>query len=279
MPAKVARRASAARASRCAGRRSATNSSSETIAAVSAEIDPQRLRRRPGSSRAARSAARSARTARCRSTSDRLADAATAIDAADGQLARRPRRGCRPASTADRRVQLSAKPCSPPPCSRKNATTGNAMKNSPAFSVLAGARGISSGSSNSAASAKVRSTRQRSGSRIEAVDELRELRLHERPAGADRDGQRLGQAVGAVAARSTPRRPAGISRVGTTVKYSSSAPRMVSRMLVGELNSRVRTSPTKPVVFTGAGRCGTSSSARTKAGVIEPSSLMRPCSG
>jgi hypothetical protein len=61
-------------------------------------------------------------------------------------------------------IQLMTKPLRPPPCSRKNATTGNAMKNSPAFRLLAGNRGIRSGSSNNAANAKVKLTRQRSGS-------------------------------------------------------------------------------------------------------------------
>ena len=61
-------------------------------------------------------------------------------------------------------IQLMAKPLRPPPCSRKNATTGNAMKKSPAFRLLAGSRGISSGSSSNAANANVTLTRQRSGS-------------------------------------------------------------------------------------------------------------------
>ncbi|MCD0421769.1 hypothetical protein LOC51_31525 [Rubrivivax sp. JA1024] len=66
--------------------------------------------------------------------------------------------------------------------------------------------------------------------------------------------------------------------VGTTVKYSSSAPTIVSRMLVGELNSLCRISPITPGRFTGGGRCGTISP-RTNTGVTDPSSLMRPCSG
>ena len=43
------------------------------------------------------------------------------------------------------------------------------------------------------------------------------------------------------------------------MNHSSSALTMVIRMLVGELNSRVRRKPMKPVVFTGAGRSGTRS--------------------
>jgi len=61
-------------------------------------------------------------------------------------------------------TQPTANPLTPPPCSRKNATTGNAMKNSPALRLLAGSRGINSGSKSAAASAKVRLTRQRSAS-------------------------------------------------------------------------------------------------------------------
>ena len=56
------------------------------------------------------------------------------------------------------------KPFNPPPCSRKNATIGSAMKNRPALRPLAGSRGISNGKSNIAARMKVRLTRQRSAS-------------------------------------------------------------------------------------------------------------------
>ena len=68
--------------------------------------------------------------------------------------------------------------------------------------------------------------------------------------------------------RSVPVQTASISRnltEGTTMNHSSSALTIVIRMLVGELNSRVRRKPTKPVVFTGAGRSGTRSW-RTKTG-------------
>ena len=41
-----------------------------------------------------------------------------------------------------------------------------------------------------------------------------------------------------------------------TVNQSSSTLKTVSRMLVGELNSRVRRKPTKPVVLTGAATLG-----------------------
>ena len=61
-------------------------------------------------------------------------------------------------------VQLTPKPPSPPPRSRKKATTGNARKNRMAFGPLAGSRGISSGISRIAARMKARLTRQRSGS-------------------------------------------------------------------------------------------------------------------
>jgi len=47
---------------------------------------------------------------------------------------------------------------------------------------------------------------------------------------------------------------------GTTVNQINSAPKSVSAILVGELNSRVRRKPTKPVVFTGAARSATSAS-------------------
>src|SRR5580692_8353572 len=63
------------------------------------------------------------------------------------------------------------------------------------------------------------------------------------------------------ALRSVPCQTASTSRkrsAGTTVNQISSAPTTVSRILVGELNRRVRRKPTKPVVFTGAGFSGTS---------------------
>ena len=59
------------------------------------------------------------------------------------------------------------------------------------------------------------------------------------------------------ALRSLPVQTASISTnliAGTTMNHSSSALTIVIRMLVGELNSRVRRKPTKPVVLTGAGR-------------------------
>ena len=59
-------------------------------------------------------------------------------------------------------VQLTPSPFNPPPCSRKKATTGNAPKNRPALTPLAGSRGISSGSSRSAPRKKVRLARHRS---------------------------------------------------------------------------------------------------------------------
>src|SRR6202790_1252823 len=64
------------------------------------------------------------------------------------------------------------------------------------------------------------------------------------------------------ALRSLPLQTASTSRnlsAGTTTNQSSSALVIVIRMLVGELNSLVRRKPTKPVVFTGAGRSGTRS--------------------
>ena len=79
--------------------------------------------------------------------------------------------------------------------------------------------------------------------------------------------------------RSVPVQTASTSTnlsAGTTMNHSSSALTIVIRMLVGELNSRVRRKPTKPVVFTGAGRSGTRSW-RTK--MDEVVSLIRPCSG
>ena len=48
------------------------------------------------------------------------------------------------------------------------------------------------------------------------------------------------------------------------MNHSSSTLTMVSRMLVGELNSRVRRKPTKPVVLIGAARSA-NESWRTKA--------------
>src|SRR5262245_29461549 len=69
-------------------------------------------------------------------------------------------------ANADNRlaIQLTAKPLNPPPCKRKNATTGQATKNSTELRPFAGRRGIRSGNSRSAARMKVRLTRQRSGS-------------------------------------------------------------------------------------------------------------------
>ena len=61
-------------------------------------------------------------------------------------------------------VQLTPKPPSPPPRSRKKAITGNARKNRMAFGPLPGSRGISSGTKRIAARLKVKLTRQRSGS-------------------------------------------------------------------------------------------------------------------
>ena len=61
-------------------------------------------------------------------------------------------------------VQLTPKPLNPPPCRRKNATTGNAMKKRLALMPLAGSRGISIGTSSTTATRKVRLTRQRSDS-------------------------------------------------------------------------------------------------------------------
>src|SRR3977135_483233 len=72
------------------------------------------------------------------------------------------------------------------------------------------------------------------------------------------------------ALRSLPVQTASISRnfsAGTTTNQSRSALVIVIRMLVGELNSFVRRKPTKPVVFTGAGRSGTRSR-RTNEGVV-----------
>ena len=57
------------------------------------------------------------------------------------------------------------------------------------------------------------------------------------------------------------------------MNHSSSALTIVIRMLVGELNSRVRRKPTKPVVFIGAGRSATSSWRTKTDGVV---SLITP---
>ena len=74
--------------------------------------------------------------------------------------------------------------------------------------------------------------------------------------------------LGRQAVRSVPVQTASTSRnlsAGTMMNHSSSALTIVIRMLVGELNRRVRRKPMKPVVFTGAGRSGTRSW-RTKMG-------------
>src|SRR4029078_13746897 len=66
---------------------------------------------------------------------------------------------------------------------------------------------------------------------------------------------------GRQAVRSLPVQTASISvnfSAGTRRNQSSKTLTMVIRMLVGELKRRVRRKPTKPVVFTGAGRSGTS---------------------
>src|SRR5258708_4428467 len=63
---------------------------------------------------------------------------------------------------------------------------------------------------------------------------------------------------------------------GTTMNHNSSALTIVIRILVGELNRRVRRKPTKPVVFTGAGRSGTRSLRTNTVGVV---SLITPYSG
>ncbi len=60
---------------------------------------------------------------------------------------------------------------------------------------LQGRLGMASGISSAAPSRKVRLTRQRWSQRIEAVDELAELRPDERPAGADLAADLLGEAV------------------------------------------------------------------------------------
>src|SRR6195256_6595637 len=59
------------------------------------------------------------------------------------------------------------------------------------------------------------------------------------------------------AVRSLPVQTASTSMnlsAGTTMNHSASALTIVIRMLVGELNNRVRRKPTKPVVLIGAGR-------------------------
>ena len=85
--------------------------------------------------------------------------------------------------------------------------------------------------------------------------------------------------LGRQAVRSLPVQTASNSvnlSAGTTINHSSNAQTIVIRMLVGELNRRVRRKPMKPVVFTGAGRSGTRSW-RTK--MDEGVSLIRSCSG
>ncbi len=57
---------------------------------------------------------------------------------------------------------------------------------------------------------------------------------------------------------------------GTTMNHSNNALTIVIRMLVGELNSRVRRKPTKPVVLIGAGRSEISFSLM-KGGVVRVS--------
>src|SRR3981081_1260847 len=64
------------------------------------------------------------------------------------------------------------------------------------------------------------------------------------------------------ALRSLPLQTASISRnliAGPTTKQRERALAIVIRMLVVELNSRVRRKPIKPVVLIGAGRSGTRS--------------------
>src|SRR6476661_4484063 len=81
------------------------------------------------------------------------------------------------------------------------------------------------------------------------------------------------------AVRSLPVQTASTSRnlsAGTTVNHNSSALTMVIRILVGELNSRVRRKPTTPVVLTGAGRSATRSSRTNTDAVV---SLINPYSG
>ena len=81
------------------------------------------------------------------------------------------------------------------------------------------------------------------------------------------------------AVRSWPVQTASISTnliAGTTMNHNSSALTIVIRMLVGELNRRVRRNPMKPVVFTGAARSGTRTW-RTK--TVGSVLLITPCSG
>src|SRR6202051_4447403 len=83
------------------------------------------------------------------------------------------------------------------------------------------------------------------------------------------------------AVRSLPVQTASTSRnfsAGTTVNHSKRMLTMVSRMLVGELNRRVRRKPTKPVVLTGGARSGTRSG-RTKDEDDAAISLINPGSG
>src|SRR6266481_9329439 len=83
------------------------------------------------------------------------------------------------------------------------------------------------------------------------------------------------------AVRSLPVQTASTSRnftAGTTVNQSRRMLTIVSRMLLGELNSRVRRKPIKPVVLIGAGRSGTSSW-RTKDEDEAAISLMHSGSG
>src|SRR5437763_4648073 len=84
---------------------------------------------------------------------------------------------------------------------------------------------------------------------------------------------------GRQAVRSVPVQTASTSAnfsAGTTMNHSSRALTIVIRMLVGELNRRVRRKPTKPVVFTGAGRSGTRSWRTKPDGAV---TLITPYSG
>ena len=216
MPAKVARLDDQRRASRLRTTAGEQNSRAGDDRGRDRKVEPDRLAGRPGSDRAARSAARVSQEIAGAEQDDELAErhssgadhrrsvAALASDVpavgdAVGECLSRIR------SSSSRRSR-----CSPPPCSRKNATTGKAKKNRPALRPLAGRRGISSGNSSTAASRKVRLTRQRSCLRIEAVDELVELGLDDRASRRrphvrhSRQGRRCGRC------RSRPHRPAGI---------------------------------------------------------------------
>src|SRR5881275_375629 len=85
--------------------------------------------------------------------------------------------------------------------------------------------------------------------------------------------------LGRHAVRSVPLQTASTSanlNAGTTMNHSNSALTIVIRMLVGELNRRVRRKPTKPEVFTGAGRSATRSCRTKPDGVV---SLISPYSG